>query len=166
MRWYWIDRFLEFESGRTATAIKNVSLAEDHLHEHLPGYPVMPNALVIEGFAQAGGLLVGEHTGYEQNMILGKVPSARFHFAARPGDTLAYRIRLDSCSPEGALVSGTGHVGERLQAEVEIFFANVLEGAAARRLFTARELVVMMHLLRAYEVGKAADGSPLKPPHP
>ena len=29
MRWYWIDRFLEFESGRYAKAIKNVSLAEE-----------------------------------------------------------------------------------------------------------------------------------------
>ena len=37
MRWYWIDRFTEFESGRTATAVKNVSLAEEHLHDHFPG---------------------------------------------------------------------------------------------------------------------------------
>ena len=29
MRWYWIDRFIEFESGRYAKAIKNISLAED-----------------------------------------------------------------------------------------------------------------------------------------
>jgi len=27
MRWYWIDRFIEFESGRYAKAVKNVSLA-------------------------------------------------------------------------------------------------------------------------------------------
>ena len=36
MRWYWIDRFIEFESGRYAKAIKNISLAEDHLHDHFP----------------------------------------------------------------------------------------------------------------------------------
>jgi len=29
MRWYWIDRFLEFESGRSCKAVKNVTLAED-----------------------------------------------------------------------------------------------------------------------------------------
>ena len=164
MRWYWIDRFLEFESGRGATAVKNVSLAEEHLHDHFPGSPVMPNALIIEGFAQSGGLLVGEHTGYKANMILGKVPKALFHFPACPGDTLTYHITLTGCSDEGAIVTGTSHVGERLQAEVEVFFANVLEGAAARRLFTPRELIVMMHLLRAYDVGRAADGSPLRPP--
>ncbi len=36
MRWYWIDRFVEFESGRVAKALKNVSLAEDHLHDQVP----------------------------------------------------------------------------------------------------------------------------------
>jgi 3-hydroxyacyl-[acyl-carrier-protein] dehydratase len=164
MRWYWIDRFLEFESGRRATAVKNVSLAEEHLHDHFPGYPLMPSALEIEGFAQLGGLLVGEHKGYQANMILAKVPKAVFHFYVRPGDTLTYRMELQTINDEGALASGTAHVGDRLQAEVEVVFANVLEGARARRLFTSRELVAMMHLLGAYEVGRAADGSRLRPP--
>ena len=31
MRWIWIDKFIHFESGRRATAIKNVTLAEEHL---------------------------------------------------------------------------------------------------------------------------------------
>ncbi len=30
MRWIWIDRFVEFEKGSHAKAIKNVSLAEEH----------------------------------------------------------------------------------------------------------------------------------------
>ena len=164
MRWYWIDRFLEFESGRRATAVKNISLAEEHMHEHFPGHPLMPSALEIEGFAQLGGLLVGEHKGYTANMILAKVPKAVFHFYARPGDTLTYRVTLDTINDDGAMITGTAHVGDRLQAEVEIFFANVLEGPRARRLFTPRELVAMMQLLGAYEVGKAADGSNLQPP--
>src|SRR3954447_14551730 len=87
MRWFWIDRYTEFESGRTATAIKNVSLAEEHLHDHFPGAPLMPNSLVIEGIAQTGGLLVGEHSGFEERVILAKVAKARFHFSAVPGDT-------------------------------------------------------------------------------
>jgi len=33
MRWFWIDRFDEFVRGRHATAVKNVSLAEEHLHD-------------------------------------------------------------------------------------------------------------------------------------
>ena len=60
MRWIWIDRFLEFDSGKSARAVKNLSLAEDHFADHFPGYPVMPAALILEGLAQTGGILVGE----------------------------------------------------------------------------------------------------------
>ena len=41
MRWFWIDRFLEFERGRRAVAIKAVSLAEEQLDDYSPGFPVM-----------------------------------------------------------------------------------------------------------------------------
>ena len=47
MRWIWIDRFTEFQSGRSATAVKNLSLAEDYFADHFPGYPVMPAALIL-----------------------------------------------------------------------------------------------------------------------
>ena len=33
MRWIWIDRFVDFEPGARAVAIKNVTLAEEHLHD-------------------------------------------------------------------------------------------------------------------------------------
>ena len=58
MRWIWIDKFIEFNSGTSAKAVKNVSLAEEHLHDHFPGFTVMPNTLILEGLAQTGGLLV------------------------------------------------------------------------------------------------------------
>ena len=77
MRWYWIDRFTEFESGRRAKAVKNITLAEDHLHDHFPGYPIMPNSLVIEGMAQTGGLLVCESTGFREKVVLAKLSKAR-----------------------------------------------------------------------------------------
>ena len=55
MRWIWIDKFLEFRSGQFARAIKNLTLAEEHLHDHFPGYPVMPASLIIEGLAREPG---------------------------------------------------------------------------------------------------------------
>src|SRR5512143_321400 len=90
MRWYWIDRFVEFESGRRAKAIKNISLAEDHLHDHFPGYPVMPNSLIMEGLAQTGGLLVCESGRFREKVVLAKVSRARFYAEAVPGDTVIY----------------------------------------------------------------------------
>jgi 3-hydroxyacyl-[acyl-carrier-protein] dehydratase len=164
MRWFWIDRFTEFESGRSATAVKNVSLAEEHLHDHFPGAPLMPNALVIEGLAQTGGLLVAEHGGFEERVVLAKVAKARFHFSAVPGDTLLYRTAIDDIHKDGAVVSGTSHVWPRLQAEVQLFFAHLNEATAGRWLFDPTSLLAMLKLLCIFEVGRDAQGQPLAIP--
>jgi 3-hydroxyacyl-[acyl-carrier-protein] dehydratase len=164
MRWFWIDRFTEFESGRTATAVKNVSLAEEHLHDHFPGAPLMPNSLVIEGVAQTAGLLVAEHGAFVERVVLAKVSRARFHFSAVPGDTLCYRVTIDEIHKEGAIASGTSHVGARLQAEVQLFFAHLNEATAGKWLFDPASLLAMLKLLGVFEVGRDAEGRPLKIP--
>ena len=64
MRWFWIDRFTELQSGQYAKSIKNVTLAEEHLHDHFPGFPVMPGSLMLEGMAQTGGILLGEKNNF------------------------------------------------------------------------------------------------------
>ncbi len=60
MRWIWIDKFVEFNSRQSAIAQKNVSLAEEHLHDLYPLFPIMPHSLIVEGMAQTAGILVGE----------------------------------------------------------------------------------------------------------
>lgn len=124
MRWTWIDRFVAFESGRSATAVKNLSLAEDHFADHFPGFPVMPAPLILEGLAQTGGILVGEVRQYRENVVLAKM-SAKFHREAMAGEQLTYTTTLVDLGDTGARVSGTVHSGEELVAEAEIMFAHV-----------------------------------------
>jgi 3-hydroxyacyl-[acyl-carrier-protein] dehydratase len=165
MRWYWIDRFIEFESGRYAKAIKNISLAEEYLHDHFPGYPVMPASLVIEGLAQTGGLLVCEHGGFREKVVLAKVPKVVFYCEAVPGDTLTYTAALDYIRDDGAMVTATSHKGSKLHAEMEIVFAHLNNGShQGKTLFEPKDYLSMMRMLRAYEVGHGPDGSPLQPP--
>jgi len=164
MRWYWIDRFIEFESGRYAKAVKNISLAEDHLHDHFPGFPVMPNSLVIEGLAQTGGLLVCEHTRFKEKVVLAKIPKVRFYGEAFPGDTLVYTATIDYVRRDGAMVTATSYRGDQLQAEMEIVFAHLDDEFGERTLFDPQDLLQMMRVLRAFEVGHAPDGSPLVEP--
>ncbi len=163
MRWYWIDRFLEFESGSRAKAVKNISLAEDHMHDHFPNYPMIPNSLVIEGMAQTGGLLVCEHKHFVEKVILAKIPKVRFYSEAVPGDSLTYTTTIEYMSDQGAMVSAVSHKGKELHAEAEIVFAH-LNDPRLGPLFDPASFLRMMRLLGAYDVGHAADGSPLKPP--
>jgi 3-hydroxyacyl-[acyl-carrier-protein] dehydratase len=164
MRWYWIDRFVEFESGRHATAIKNISLAEEHLHDHFPGYPVMPKSLIVEGMAQTGGLLVCEHSRFRFKVVLAKITRATFFCEALAGDTLTYRTKVESIREDGAMITATSHKGETLQAEAEIFFAHLNGEHGDKILIEPRDFLRMMRLLKVYEVGRAADGSRLVEP--
>jgi len=165
MRWFWIDRFTEFVSGSHAVSIKNISLSEDHMHDHMVGYPIMPNSLVAEGMAQSGGLLVSERYGFAELVVLGKLAKAKFHSCVRPGETLTYRVRVDTIRNDGAAVSATAHVGDRLHAEALLFFARLGEANEAlngQRLFRRRDLRHWLQLVRVFEVGVHPDGTPLQ----
>lgn len=164
MRWIWIDRFLEFESGRRARAVKNVSLAEEHLQEHFYSYPVMPNSLIVEGIAQTGGLLVGEHNHFRHPVVLAKLPKAVFHFAALPGDQLIYDATLEYIKEDGAMVTATSRVGDRVQAEMEVVFAHLLTNGHARTVFEPKNFVFTMKLLGVFDVGRSSNGQRVDEP--
>src|SRR5437870_5037016 len=125
MRWIWIDRFVKFERGKSARALKNLSLAEDYFEQHLPGYPIMPACFILEGLAQTGGILVGEANDFREKVVLAKFPSARFHREVLAGEQLTYETEIQVLRPEGAAVVGRVKVGEELIAEAEIFFAHL-----------------------------------------
>lgn len=164
MRWYWIDRFLEFESGRYAKAIKNISLAEDYLHDHFFGYPVMPTSLIIEGMAQTGGLLVHEVNHFAEKVVLAKVASVKFYFEAVPGDTLTYTATIQSVKKDGAMVTATSYRDKQLHAEMEVMFAHLNGEFGGKTLFDRKTFLYMMRTLGLFDVGRAADGSRLTEP--
>jgi 3-hydroxyacyl-[acyl-carrier-protein] dehydratase len=149
MRWIWIDRFLTFESGKSARAVKNLSLAEDHFREHFPGYPVMPASLILEGLAQTGGILVGEANQFREKVVLAKIPSARFLREALAGEQLTYDVEMLQLRAEGASVRGRVSVEQEQIAEAEIFFAH-LDRSRSQQLFGEHNFVFggeMKHLL-------------------
>ena len=133
MRWTWIDRIIELEKGVRSAAIKNVSLAEEHLHDHFPGTPVMPGSLIIEGMAQTAGILVGHARDFKEKVILAKIGKATFNADVRPGHTLIYRATLDRIDDSGASTTGTielidnGSVDRtpRVIGQIEMMFSHI-----------------------------------------
>jgi len=164
MRWFWIDRFIEFESGRRAVAVKNVSYAEEQVPDYAVAMPVMPASLIIEGLAQTGGLLVGEHNEFRERVVLAKVGSVEFYDIAEPGDTLIYTAEIVDVKPGGAIVEATVHVGERLFGEAQIVFAHLDDRFEGVELFDPADFLGALRSYKLYDVGKKADGSPLEPP--
>jgi 3-hydroxyacyl-[acyl-carrier-protein] dehydratase len=130
MRWLWIDKFTEFTSKTSATSIKNVTLAEEHLHDLYPAYPIVPHSLIIEGMAQTAGILVGEARNFEEKVILAKIGRATFHRLVRPGETISYTAKIEQLSEHGASIAGTVTVAGETVAEIELMFSHIDQNMA------------------------------------
>lgn len=156
MRWIWIDRFLEFERGKFAKALKNLSLAEDHFADHFPGFPVMPAPLILEGLAQTGGILVGEANDFKEKVVLAKINWARFHREALAGEQLIYEVTMLNLRPEGAAVEGKVSSDGTPVAEAEIFFAH-LDKSRSQQLFGDHNFVFTGELKHLLGLAQAAS---------
>ena len=162
MRWIWIDRIIELEHRQRCVALKNVSAAEDVLHDHFPAtdtrpaQPVMPNTLVIEGMAQTAGILVGHAEGFKEKVILAKIARATFTGDARPGYAIRHTATIERFDTSGASTSGTCELldpatGETHPlAEIELVFSHIDRNRAGA-LFPEHNFVFteqFMELLR------------------
>jgi len=139
MRWMWIDRVIELVPRERLVAIKNVSLAEEHLHDHFeavvgedgsvvrPAMPVMPASLIIEGMAQTGGVLVGHAEGFREKVILAKVSKATLERDATPGCQLRYTAEVKSFSSIGASITGTVELAEPTAGTPEFVTIGTIE---------------------------------------
>jgi 3-hydroxyacyl-[acyl-carrier-protein] dehydratase len=164
MRWFWIDRFEEFVRGKHATAVKNVSLAEEHLHDHFPGAAMMPSSLIVEGMAQTAGLLVADAIEFNRRVVLAKVAAADFQFDAVPGDSIRFHAEILDLKPAGSLARVRSTVGDREQGEAELFFAHLEPGDGVPNLFAPQELLRWLDLMHIYDVGRDEAGRPLTRP--
>jgi len=133
MRWIWIDKFVEFQSGKRAVTVKNVTLAEEHLHDHFPGFPVMPESLMIEAMAQTAGILVGEAKKFQEKVILAKIKKAVFFHYVKPGDTLKLAAEIESITPEAASTTGKITCTDKLIAEIDLMFSHIDQNLAGKK---------------------------------
>ena len=93
-----VDRVLHWESGKSITAIKNVTANEEFFNGHFPNKPVMPGVLMIEALAQAAALLSFLTTGRKPDdttvvYFLG-IDNARFKRPVEPGDQLLIEAEI------------------------------------------------------------------------
>src|SRR5438552_13033295 len=130
MRWIWIDKFVEFTPRQSATAVKNVSLAEEHLHDLHPAFPIVPHSLIIEGMAQTAGILVGEARNFQEKVILAKVNRATFHRLVRPGETIEFSAKIEQLNEQGASIVGRVTVATDLVAEIDLMFSHIDQNMA------------------------------------
>lgn len=133
MRWIWIDKFVEFQRGLRAVAVKNVTLAEEHLHDHFPGFPVMPECLMIESMAQTGGILVGHARDFREKVVLAKINKAVFFDFVRPGDSLRVEAEVQTTAPEAAVTRGRILREGQTIAEIDLMFSYIDQNLGGKK---------------------------------
>lgn len=162
-RWFWMDRFEKFESGREAVAVKSTSMAEEQNDNYLPGMVVMPQTLILEGLAQASGLLVSEQNRFTEQVVLAKITKAAFHDLTEAGDTLTYRTRLENLQAEGGVCRCEVSCDGQPRAEAELIFSH-LDDRFPPELFEKPDFLRTLHQFRLFEVGRNAEGGAIEIP--
>ena len=126
MRWMWIDQIVELVPGERMVAIKNVSLAEEHLHDHfaadgdLDALPIFPASLLIEGMAQTAGILVGAARDFKEKVILAKIMRAVIDCDVFPGQTIRYEATIENLDTVGAATKGVVSRTEAASGQWEV----------------------------------------------
>ena len=89
MRFSLIDRIVELDKGQSITTVKNLSLAEEYLQDHFPGFAVMPGVLMVEALVQSGAWLMRATEDFKYSTVLLKQAKAvKFNSFVTPGKQL------------------------------------------------------------------------------
>lgn len=121
MRFSLIDRIVELDKGQSITTVKNLSLAEEYLQDHFPGFAVMPGVLMVEALVQSGAWLMRATEDFKYSTVLLKQAKAvKFNSFVTPGRQLRITMKThkwgeDECTFKGAgTIDGESAVSARI----------------------------------------------------
>lgn len=122
-----IDRLVECIPGKSARALKCVTVNESFFPGHFPDYPVMPGVLVVEALIQLSTLLTHASGQGTPGTIL-SLDGVRFKRQVVPGDQVILETLMqgDGRFAVRALVDGV------LAAEAQLVLVNDAPIAADR----------------------------------
>lgn len=122
-----IDRVDELIPGERIKAYKNVTFNESIFQGHFPGKPIYPGVMIVEGMAQAGGLLGfvsvwGEDFEEAQNKIVYfmTIDRVKFRVPVTPGDKLEYHLSILKHKGSVWVFDAQAFVDSKMVAEAEL----------------------------------------------
>ncbi|MWV60948.1 3-hydroxyacyl-ACP dehydratase FabZ [Helicobacter saguini] len=122
-----VDRVLELHAHSDITAYKNVTINEQVFTGHFPREPIYPGVMIIEGMAQAGGILAFVSTwGLDFTDMQDKVvyfmtiDNVKFRVPVKPGDRLTYKMKVLKQRSSVWQLEGKAYIDDVLASEAEL----------------------------------------------
>ena len=116
-----VDRVIEYEDGKRAVGIKNLSFNEQFFQGHFPQEPVMPGVLQVEGLAQLAAWLILQEIDQENQIgYFASINEAKFRKPVVPGDQLRLEVEVIRKRRSFVRVSGKTFVGAEVASEGDI----------------------------------------------
>ncbi len=137
MRFTLIDRVVALEPGKNITAVKNLSMAEEYLADHFPGFPVLPGVLMLEAMTQAAAWLVRVSEDFQHSVVvLKEARNVKYNKFVEPGQTLTVTAELLDRSEQEVKVKAQGEVdGEQaVSARLTLATYNLADADPGRAL--------------------------------
>ena len=122
-----VDRVVKLDSGKSIEAYKNITITEQIFQGHFPGHPIYPGVMIIEGMAQAGGILAfksmdenDQDDTKDKVVYFMSIDKAKFRNPVKPGDRLIYKINVLKHKGSIWVLEGKAYVDDKLVAEAEL----------------------------------------------
>lgn len=118
-----VDKIVEYEAGKKAVGIKQVTKNEEFFNGHFPGKPIMPGVLQLEAMAQLAGCVMAGLDGAEPGAIFffGGADGVKWKKPVVPGDTLVMEVEVLKFNKKFGICKATGkaYVDGVLAVEVQ-----------------------------------------------
>ena len=121
-----VDKVTSMTEGEEIIAYKNISISDPVFQGHFPGHPIYPGVMILEGMAQAGGILALKSSGLTNEEMKQKViyfmsiDGAKFRSPVKPGDKLEYRIKVLKLRKNLIVLDGKAYVDDTLVSEAQL----------------------------------------------
>ena len=121
-----VDRVTGLVKNESITSFKNVSISEPVFQGHFPDHPIYPGVMILEGMAQAGGILAFKSMDMTKEEAANKVvyfmsiDKAKFRAPVRPGDKLEYRISVIKNKGAIWMLKGEAFVDDKMVSQAEL----------------------------------------------